>query len=186
MREQQEDALALVSAGLTGQERQFVEALTSDPEFSLSNAARAAGFTVKPDKAAERLLKNQAVVRYLAAIQQDQRERNRDIRDGVLQTLWQLAAGWDIGELVAEVDEEAENGQTKRVTRALSPDKLPPGLRAAVKEVKRDRFGGWEYKMVDRSTVLGLLLKHFGEADKARAGAADAPIAAKVVVHYPE
>ncbi len=185
MREQ-EDSLAVLEGALTGQELKFVQSLTSDPEFSLSNAARSAGFLVKPDKAAERLLKNQAVVRYLAAIQQDQRIRLRDIRDGVLQTLWQLAAGWDIAELVGQVEETDADGVPQTVTRALSPDKLPAGLRAAVKEVKRDRFGGWEYKFVDRSTILGLLLKHFGEADKARLGANDAPVPGKTTVVYPE
>jgi hypothetical protein len=175
MREQ-EDSLALLAAPLTSQERRFVEALTSDPEWSLAAAARAAGYA--DPKAADRIMRSQAVVRYIAAIQSDQRNRLRDIRDNVVATLWQLASGFDIAGLV----EENEAGEI--VT--LPPNRLPPTLRAAVKSVKCNK-GVWEYQFVDRAAVLGLLLKHFGETDRARLGANDAPpMAPKVVVEYPE
>lgn len=184
MREEQ-DALALAAASLTAQERRFVEALTADPEWNLSAAARTAGYG--DPKAADRIMRSQAVVRYIAAIQADQRTRLRDIRDQVIQSLWQLAAGWDIAGLVEEVEEvDPDTGETRTATVTIPPNRLPPGLRAAVKSVKRDKHGFYEYTFCDRATILGLLLKHFGEVDKARLGANDAPAAPKVVVEYPE
>ena len=186
MRDEQ-DALALAAAPLTAQERKFVETLTSDPEWGLAAAARAAGYG--DPKAADRIMRSQAVVRYIAAIQADQRQRLRDVRDQVIQSLWQLAAGWDIAGLVEEVEmTDPDTGETQTATVTIPPNRLPPGLRAAIKSVKRDKHGHFEYQFVDRATILGLLLKHFGEADKARLADAgrDAPAAPKVIVEYPE
>lgn len=158
--EGQSDAIALISKQLEPAEKAFVDILVQDEQFNIARAAKEAGF--EGASAGDRLLKKQAVQRYLVAIQADRRERHRDIRDQVIQALWQLASGWDVG---AVVDEKGE---------PLPPDKLPPALRAAVKGAKMGR-NGWEYIFVDRATILALLLRHFGETDGSQLGYSDAP-----------
>jgi hypothetical protein len=170
------DALALAATGLTKEEKTFVDALVADPDFNVSEAARSIGLTVKPGDAGLRMLKKAAVVKYLAALQADRRERHADIRDQVIQALWGLAAGWDVADLIGEIERiDPETGQIQQIRGLLAPDRLPPALRAAIKGVKRNKDGGWEYTFVDRSAILALLLKHFGEADKASNAAGDGP-----------
>lgn len=178
------DALAIAATGLTKDEKAFVDHLVADPDFSLAEAARSIGLTVKPSDAGLRLLKKQAVVKYLAALQADRRERHADIRDMCIQALWQLAAGWDVGDLIAEIEvTDPETNQISRKRVVLAPDQLPSALRAAVKGVKRTK-DGWEYTFCDKSAILALLLKHFGEADKAANPATDGPEKTKTRVVF--
>lgn len=168
--EEQSDAIALISRQLEPAEKAFVDFLVQDEEFNISRAAKAAGF--EGASAGDRLLKKQTVQRYLVAIQADRRERHRDIRDQVIQALWQLASGWDMG---AMVDERGE---------VMPPDRLPPALRAAVKGAKVGKHG-WEYLFVDRAMILQILLRHFGESD-GHVGLADMPSARPRRVVYDE
>jgi hypothetical protein len=159
LQEPQSDAIALIAKQLEPAEKAFVDILVRDEQFNIQRAAREAGF--EGANAGDRLLKKQAVQRYLCLIQADRRERHRDIRDQVIQALWQLAAGWDVGAMVDDA------GQP------LPPDRLPPALRAAVKGAKIGREG-WEYTFVDRAAILTILLRHFGETD-GHSGLSDMP-----------
>lgn len=157
--EEQSDAIALIAKQLEPAERTFIDILVQDEEFNIQRAARQAGF--EGANAGDRLLRKQAVQRYLVAIQADRRERHRDIRDQVIQALWQLAAGWDVGSLVDDTGEP------------LPPHKLPAALRAAIKGAKVGK-NGWEYLFVDRAAILTILLRHFGETD-GHSGLSDMP-----------
>jgi Terminase small subunit len=150
LQQSESDAIALLAKQIEPEEKTFVDILVQDPEFNISAAAKAAGY--EGDKAGDRLLKKQAVVRYLAAIQADRRERHRDIRDQCIQALWQLASGWD---MAAVSNSKGE---------AIPPNELPASLRAAIKAAKIGKFG-WEYMFVDRAQILTILLRHFGEVE---------------------
>ena len=170
--EAENDALALLSAHLSPQEKVFCDTFVSDPSLSIAGAVRAAGFAVTDSRATafgESLLKKQAVQRYLAYIHAERLERHRDIRDGCLQALWVLASAWDIKDLIGHttviVEDEEGNKRTIDEKGCLPPDELPPSLRAAVKEVSFNK-GRWSYKFVDKTQILMLLLKHFGDLDK--------------------
>lgn len=183
-----DDALALVTAQLSPQEKVFVDTFTADVNQSLSNAVRAAGFAVTAKNQSEfgaRLLKKASVQRYLAHVYAERRERHRDIRDGCLQALWQLAAGWDVKDImgqVSRVDPETKEKITER--GFLPPDELPAPLRAAIKSVKFTQKSGYEYQFVDKAQILLLLLKHFGDSDRLKHDNTTAE--AKVTVWRPE
>ena len=172
LQEPQSDAIALISKQLEPAEKAFVDFLVQDEEFNIARAARAAGF--EGANAGDRLLRKQAVQRYLVAIQADRRERHREIRDQVIQALWQLASGWDVAALVGDVQvyDPITNETTTR-REALPPDRLPPALRAAIKGAKVGK-NGWEYIFVDRAAILTILLRHFGESD-GHTGLSDMP-----------
>ena len=148
-----DDSLALINSSLTVEEAAFVRHLVTDPELNMSEAARHAGYKgADPHAFAARMMKSANVAKAIALIHADRRTRHRDIRDGVIQALWQLAT-WDIKDVV----DESGN--------FLGPHELPDSLRAAVKGVKMGKFG-LEYVFVDRAQILALLLRHFGEVDK--------------------
>jgi hypothetical protein len=163
----EKDALAVVAAGLKPQEKAFADHWVSDPKMSIAGAVRAAGYAVS-DKSAnhigEGILRQDSVQRYIAAIFAERRERHRDIRDGCLQALWQLACGWDIKDLIGTFKIE-EEGVIRETKGCLPPDELPAPLRAAIKSVTFQR-GRWSYTFVDKSQILMLILRHFGELDK--------------------
>lgn len=180
------DALALASTDLSPQEKAFVDHLAADPDFSVADAARSVGYVTKPGEAGARMLKKQAVIRYLAAIQSERRERHIDIRDQCIQALWQLAAGWDVKDLMGDVArKDPETGAWIESHGMLPPDKLPAPLRAAIKGVKRSRDGSWEYTFVDKAQILTLLLRHFGDEDRARGKTPETP-GSRTIVEYPE
>lgn len=148
-----DDSLALLEAGLTAQERQFVHTLVSSEDWNLAAAARAAGYEgSSPSDFAVRLMRGEKVRRCLALIQADRRERHKDVRDSAIQMLWMLATH-DIKDL-------AKAGEL------LPPDELPAGIRCAIKGVKFTK-NGWEYTLIDRTVVLSMLLKHFELGDQA-------------------
>lgn len=186
------DALALLSAQLTPQERAFADAFVADPQMSLAGAVRAAGYPVPDSRASsygESLMKRAPVQKYIAWIHAERRDRHRDIRDGCLQALWGLASGWDIKDLIGSVsvivEDEEGNKRSVEERNCLPPDELPPLLRAAVKEVSFNK-GRWSYKFVDKSQILMLLLKHFGELDKLQAPAPVEATPVKTRVWKPE
>lgn len=161
-------ALAEVEAGITAEERRFVDAILADQEMNVSAGARAAG--VDP-ATGFRWLKKGPVRAYMSRALAERRERYKDIRDGVIQALWQLAT-YDIAEAVDE-DESFLDRLPETLDDALAfiaggrlkpPHKLPPTLRAAVKSVKFGKFG-WEYTFADRAQILLALAKHFGDID---------------------
>lgn len=138
---------------MTVQEAAFVKHLVQDPDLNMSAAARAAGYDGNnPSDFALRMLKSANVAKAMALIHADRRTRHKDIRDGVIQALWQLAT-WDIKDIC---DSDGV---------FLAPHELPDNLRAAVKGVKQGKFG-LEYTFVDRAQILALLLKHFGDDEK--------------------
>jgi hypothetical protein len=168
-----DDSLALVEANLTVEEAAFVRYLVKDPELNLSDAARAAGYTGKhPHDFAARMLKSNSVAKAVALIHADRRTRHKDIRDGVIQALWQLAT-WDIKDL-------CDDGGG-----FLPPSELPDALRAAGKGVKMGKYG-LEYTFVDRAQILALLLKHFGEVDRKEESKAETEEGVSVVWVTPE
>lgn len=163
----EKDALALLASPLEPQEKAFADHWVSDPKMNMAAAVRAAGFAVS-DKAAsnvgEAILRKEPVQRYIAAIFAERRERHRDIRDGCLQALWQLACGWDIKDLIGTFEIE-EEGVIRETKGCLPPDELPAPLRAAIKSVTFQK-GRWSYTFCDKAQILMLILKHFGELDK--------------------
>jgi hypothetical protein len=166
-----QDDLAIITADLKPQERAFCDHFLSDPNMSIAAAVRAAGYSVSDRGAAafgEGILKNRPVQRYIAWVHAERRDRHRDIRDGCLQALWQLAAGWDIKDLIGQLTtKDSEYGEIQE-RGVLPPDELPAPLRAAIKSVNFAK-GRWSYTFVDKSQILMLLLKHFGELDKLQA-----------------
>lgn len=166
--ESNNDALALLTAQLQPQERAFVEHFVSSEQPSIAESVRAAGYAIDPKRATsfgENLLRKAPVQRLIALIHAERRERHRDIRDGCLQALWQLAAGWDLKDLIGSITTVNEDGEEVLERGMLAPDQLPAALRAAVKEVSFSK-GRWSYKLVDKASILMLLLKHFGELDR--------------------
>lgn len=166
-----DDSLTLYGADLSVEERRFIDSLVQDPEMNLAEAARQAGYDgPKASDYALRLLRRPAVAKALAAVHDDRRTRHKDIRDGCIQVLWQLATH-DIKDLM-------------RSGQLLPPDELPASVRSAVKGVKFGKFG-WEYTLVDRAAILQLLLKHFGETDKKEAETAPTAEGTTVIFEVP-
>jgi len=165
--------LALLEARLKPEQRQFVHSLVAGEEWDYAKAARAAGYEGSDPKAfALRVMKDPLVTRCLALIQADRRERYKDVRDGAIQFLWQLS--------VFDVKDLAKRGEL------LPPDQLPDGIRCAIKEVKKNQRGEWEYKLVDRTTVLQMLLKHFELTDNVERGKAETKEGVTVVFTNPD
>ncbi len=98
----------------------------------------------------------------------EKRERFKEIRDGVVQALWQLAS-YDVADLVDE---------TGRMHADLR--KIPPQLRCAIKGYKMGRYGA-EYTFVDRAAILTTLANIFAKAGDADTG--DAKDRTVLVIH---
>ncbi len=168
-----DDSLALIQAreAIEPHERVLIDAMCVDEEMRVSEGERVAGLD---QGVGYRLLKKDSVRKYLSLTLADRRERHREIRDKVIQTLWALAC-YDIADAIEPEEDfdrypESLDGALGMLAggRLKPPHKLPPTLRAAIKSVKHGKHG-WEYTFVDRTQILLALMDHFGDSDAARA-----------------
>lgn len=183
------DALAVLRAACSPEERKFVELFYQDPNMSLASAVLEAGFLALPKEATrygENLLRKPTVQHLIAQTFATARDRTQDIRDGTVQALWLLATGWDIKDLVGDVlvDADDDSGHQAYERGILPPDQLPAALRAAVKKVSLVK-GRWQYEFSDKAAILVQLLKHFA-SQPAAAPEPETPVEPSTTVWRPE